>query len=140
MTDITDKSCRPSLEELAEYISNPLFPALCDYMESQLGALLSVEYSGDRILWGWNLRFRKGGRSLLRLYPKRGYFSVLLVIGRKEKERAEELLPRMSGAMREIYAGTQEGMGQRWLLIELHKDGELYRDVLALTRLRRGAG
>lgn len=137
MLDITDKGHQPTAEELAEYIASPLFSTLLEHMQAQYKALVSVEYSGDKLLLGWNLRFRKGGRSLLRLYPKRGYFSVLLVIGRKEKERAEALLPEMSAAMRDIYAATPEGMGQRWLLIDLRDDGQLYQDVLALVRVRR---
>ncbi len=137
MIDITDKSRQPSIDELADYISNPLFPALCAHMADAHKALLSVDYSGDRQLLGWNLRFRKGSRSLLRLYPRHGCFAVLLVVGRREKARVEALLPGMSEAMRDIYAETKEGMGQRWLLIELGEPGALYNDVLELVRIRR---
>lgn len=138
MLDITDKSYQPTVDELGEYMGTPLFPALLSHMEKEYKALLSVEYSGDRLLLGWNLRFRKGGRTLLRLYPRQGGFAVLVVVGRRERERAEALLPGMSADMREIYENTKEGMGQRWLLIELTGEDALYEDVLRLVSLRAG--
>lgn len=137
MIDITDKTRQPTLDELTAYIDNPLFPALCAHMADRMGALSSVEFSGDKLLLGWNLRFRKGGRTLLRLYPRRGYFSVLVVVGRKEKERVEALLPELCPAMAACYHSTKEGMGQRWLLLDLTEAGPLYQDVLTLAQLRR---
>lgn len=139
MVDITDRSYQPTVSQLEDKINNPLFRELCDTMESRYRALVSIEYSGDTVLLGWNIRFRKGGKTLLRLYPKDGYFSVLAVVGRKEKERVEQALPRMSDAMRNIYENTVEGMGQRWLLIDLHEAGALYDDVLRIADFRRTA-
>ena len=137
MIDITDKSYQPTPDELGEYIGNPLFERLRADVQEACQALLSVEYSGDKQLLGWNLRFRKGGRSLCRLYPRPGYFTLLVVIGRKEKERAEALLPSLCPAMQAVYAAALAGMGLRWLLIDLHAAGDLYEDVLKLIRLRR---
>lgn len=53
----------------------------------------------------------------------------MLVIGRKEKEPFEAILPDCCPAMREIYDRTKEGNGQRWLMIDLEDRDELYRDV-----------
>lgn len=102
MIDITDKNHKPTITELEYKINNPLFGQLCDTMNSKYKVLVSVEYSGDNVLLGWNVPFRKSGKTLLRLYPKNGYFSVLLVVGRKEKEGVEENLSQMSDAMRVI--------------------------------------
>lgn len=136
MIDITDKSRKPALEEISDFIGNALFDEMLAYMLERHKALCSVEYSGDNVLLGWNVRFHKSGRSLCRLYPKQGYFTVLAVVGRKEKARFEALLPEMSEEMRGIYQNTQEGMGQRWLLIDLETDGALYRDLLSLVEIR----
>ncbi len=137
MIDIRDKGHKPDLAEIEAFIENPLFHELCVHMETAHKALVSVEYSGDTILLGWNVRFRKAGRTLCRLYPKRGYFTVLVVVGSREKERVEALLPRMSDAMHEIYLNTREGMGQRWLLVDLRAPDAIYQDVLKLVSIRR---
>lgn len=137
MIDIADKSYKPSIQEISEIIGNPLFDELYEYLNTQFKSLVSIEFSKDSNLLGWNVKFHKAGRTLCRLYPRSGYFTMLLVVGGKEKERVESVLPQMSDAMREIYENTREGMGQRWLLIELNKSDELYSDVQKLIRIRR---
>lgn len=137
MIDITDKRHKPDMEEIEAFIENPLFHDFCVHMEDAYKALVSVEYSGDHVLLGWNVRFRKAGRTLCRLYPKRGYFTVLVVIGNCEKEQVEALMPQMSAAMREIYLNTKDGMGQRWLLVDLRAPDAVYQDVLKLVLIRR---
>ena len=138
MIDITDKSHKPDIAEIREYISNDLFTDICRYMDEKHSALSSVEYSGDKVLLGWNVRFHKSGRTLCRIYPQIGYFKALIVVGRKEKEPVEALLPDMSPAMREAYASTPEGMGQRWIVIDVRQDDGLYRDLLRIADIRRG--
>lgn len=86
---------------------------------------------------GWNLKFRKGGRSLCTVYPRKGYFTVLVVVGRREKERAEALLPQLSEGLRAVYERSYEGNGQRWMMIDLSREDEDFRGVQALIQLRR---
>ncbi len=62
-----------------------------------------------------------------------------MVVGKKEKERIEEILPSLSEEMQEIYQNTKEGNGQRWLMIDIKEDNELYKDLLKLIRIRRKA-
>ena len=137
--DITDKTRKPDMSEICDYIDNPLFMELCCHLTSEYGALYSIDYSGDSNLAGWNLRYYKSGRTLCRMYPRRGYFSVLVVIGRREAERVAELLSGMSDEMREIYENTKEGMGQRWLIYDLHEDCALYNDTKTLINIRRNS-
>ena len=137
MKSLTDKNHKPELDEINEYIQNPLFAELREYLETRFGAQKAVEYSGDSLLPGWNVRFFKAGRSLCRVYPEKGSFTVLVVVGKKEKERAEALLPQMSETVREIYANTKEGMGQRLLMIRLFAADAAFEDVKTLVRLRR---
>lgn len=135
--DLTDKSRRPTMEELAQFIENPLFDALYEHLAAAYGAQSEILYSGDRQLLGWNVRFYKSGRTLCRLYPRHGFFTVLVVVGRKEKVRVEALLPGMTETMQALYAQTREGMGQRWLLIDLHTADAVYSDILTLIAIRR---
>lgn len=137
MIDITDKTYQPTVEEIDEFIGNPLFSALCSHLETKYKALTSIDYSGEKAFLGWNMSFRKAGKTLIRLYPNKLFFKILIVIGRKEKERTEQMLPDMSFSMREIYLNTQEFMGQKWLMLDLYEDNALYHDVLNLIEIRR---
>ena len=62
---------------------------------------------------------------------------MLVVVGNKERERVENLLPQMSEEIRELYQTTKEGNGQRWLMIDIHVDNRVYQEVLRLIRIRR---
>ena len=136
MITITDKTHRPSIEEISEYILNPSFDGLHARLTGELGARCETVYSGDNVLLGWNVRFFKAGKTLCRFYPQNGRFSVLIVVGRKEKERVEAALCEMSERMREIYRTTAEGMGQRWLLFDFdERDAD---DLLRLVSIRAG--
>ena len=138
MIDITDKANKPTLAQIDEYVANPLFGELCGHIASEYNAKYEIMHSGDNVLLGWNVRFYKSGRTLCRLYPREQSFFALIVIGQKEKERAEAALPQMTQEMREAYCGTKEGMGQRWLVLKFDEHNALYEDLLTLINLRCG--
>ena len=137
MIDVENKAYPPTLAELDAYVSNPLFGDLCRRMEDEHQALCKIEYSGDKVLLGWNVKFKKAGRTLCTVYPRRGHFPMLLVVGQREKPAVEALLPRLSSEFQALYHATQEGMGQRWLLLDFAAPSPLYDDALTVIRIRR---
>lgn len=137
MIDIKDMGYIPSIAEIGDSIGLPLFEVFCRYMDEEYQAVRKIEYSKDVWARGWNVKFRKAGKSLCVVYPKNKYFTVLVVVSNKEKERVENMLPYLSGELQELYRNTKEGNGQRWLMIDLYSDDEVYQDVLQLIRIRR---
>lgn len=137
MIDIKDMGYSPSIAEIGDSIGLPLFEVFCRYMDEEYQAVRKIEYSKDVWARGWNVKFRKAGKSLCVVYPKNKYFTVLVVVSNKEKERVENMLPYLSGELQELYRNTKEGNGQRWLMIDLYLDDEVYQDVLQLIRIRR---
>ena len=71
------------------------------------------------------------------MYPRESYFTVLLVVGRKEKEPFEKRMQEWTERMQEIYNQTQEGNGQKWLMVDLKDKDALYRDVFRFIEIRR---
>lgn len=137
MIDVKNIEYTPTLDEISAYIKNPLFDQFYQYMVSEYKTLSKIEYSKDVWLRGWNLKLRKAGKGLCVIYPKEHYFTVLVVVGKKEKEMVENVLPKLSNTMQDIYHNTKEGMGQRWLMIDIESNNDVYRDVLTLIRIRR---
>ena len=137
MIDIKDMGYSPYIAEIGDSIGLPLFEVFCRYMDEEYQAVRKIEYSKDVWARGWNVKFRKAGKSLCVVYPKNKYFTVLVVVSNKEKERVENMLPYLSGELQELYRNTKEGNGQRWLMIDLYSDDEVYQDVLQLIRIRR---
>ena len=138
MIDIQDRRRQPALEELFPLVGGGLLEGFHRHLKDTYQALCGIQYSGCCGMPGWNILYRKAGRSLCRVYPREGYMVVLVVIGPKEKEGAEALLPALSVPMRDLYHNTQEGMGQKWLMAEVGEEGPMLEDVKRLIALRRG--
>lgn len=137
MLDLKDINYMPDIFEISDYIGNPLFDQFCEFMDREYKALRKIEYSKDVWARGWNIKLRKAGKSLCVIYPKENYFTVLVAIGNKEKEKVEGILSQLSNEVQTIYRETKEGNGQRWLMIELHSNDCIYQDTLKLIRIRR---
>ena len=61
-----------------------------------------------------------------------------VVIGSKVKEAVENILCDCAPELRELYEKTRWGNGQKWLMIDLEDQGEMFADVLQLIEIRRG--
>lgn len=139
MMDLQDKSTRPTLEEIGEYVRNPVFMLLCSEIKDTYQCSEKIEYSSCSLEKGWNVKFKKAGRTLCTIYPRENYFTVMVVVGAKEKASVEEMLPKCTAELQDIYHQTREGNGQRWMMIDLEVKDDLYHDLLQLIRIRRNS-
>lgn len=137
MIDIQDKNYCPSLEEIGEYVNNPVFIQFCADIKSNYNCNEKIEFSSCSWEYGWNVKFRKGGKNLCTIYPKERFFSVLVVIGLKEKETVEVILQECTAELRDIYNQTKTGNGQKWLTIDLEDKDKMYADIFRLIDIRR---
>ncbi|ENY8678230.1 DUF3788 domain-containing protein [Clostridioides difficile] len=135
--DLKDINHQPTLEDIKSYISNETFNQFFAYMNEEYKVLCKIEYSKDVYFKGWNVKLRKAGKGLCVIYPKQGYFTILVVIGAKEQIRFNELYTTLSKEMKEIYNNTKEGNNQRWLMVNIKHKDELYDDILKLIKIRR---
>jgi AraC family transcriptional regulator len=137
MIDIKDMNYEPNMDDISNYIGNPLFDEFNKYMNEEYKVNGKIEYSKDVWARGWNIKFKKSGKALCVVYPEDQYFTTLVVVGNKEKERVEKLLVQLSEKMQNIYHNTKEGNGQRWLMVDVNANDDVYQDILKLIRIRR---
>lgn len=140
MIDLQDRTCCPTLEEVGEYVRNDVFEKFCRVIKETYKTSEKIEFSACSLERGWNVKFKKAGKSLCTIYPRESFFTVLVVIGNKEKEAVEAILPELTHQVREIYHKTEEGNGQRWLMIPVEDEDSVYEDVLRLIAIRRTSG
>lgn len=137
MIDLQDNNHCPTLHEIEEYVGNPVFSKFCIEVKTKYNCAEKIEFSGCSMEKGWNLKFRKAGKTLCTIYPRESYFTVMVVVGRKEKEAVEAILPDCTVSLQSLYEETREGNGQRWLMIDLEDEDDLYRDLFRLIAIRR---
>ncbi|MDL2233421.1 DUF3788 domain-containing protein [Ruminococcaceae bacterium OttesenSCG-928-L11] len=129
------RSREPSMADMEAFVQNPYWAKLHAFIEETYQARLEIRYSGCSMQRGWNIRCQKSGKTLCTLYPMQGFFIALVVIGEREKHETELVLPSLSEEIQTLYAGTTEGMGQRWLMIPVRSEAVL-QDVQTLIQLR----
>ncbi len=139
MIDLQDKNTPPTIEEIGAYVRNPVFMQFCSEIKNTYKCNEKIEYSLCSMEKGWNVKFKKAGKSLCTIYPREGYFTILIVIGKKVKPLVEEILPECTVEMQNIYNQTKEGNGQRWLMINLEDKESLYDDILRFIQIRRNS-
>jgi hypothetical protein len=85
---------------------------------------------------GWDLRYRKSGKTLTTLTPEKGSVRVLIVLGREEAAKALSMRKELSPKMYKLIEDTKQLHDGRWLWIRLHvaRDAE---DVKKLLQLKR---
>jgi hypothetical protein len=89
--------------------------------------------------YGWNIRYRKSGRTLCSLFPETGAFSVLIVLGKKEVEKATGMINDFTRGIQDIILNTEQLHDGRWLWIRVHKTEEI-DDIKKLIQLKRNPG
>ncbi len=133
-SDAYGSALQPTLEQVADYIKNPNFNALCSTIADLYGVEPQFSYNGFDVP-GWTVKYRCSGKALCTLYPREGCCTALIVIGNKEQQETELLLPGLSAYTRELYQRTRFSAGGRWLMMDI-LDENVLDDAVKLISLR----
>ncbi|HWQ51278.1 MAG TPA: DUF3788 domain-containing protein [Terriglobales bacterium] len=131
------KSDEPALEQIAGFVASPLWRELRGFVETGYGAAPQVEYSMCSGAPGWNVKYKKGGRSLCTLYPHEGFFTCLICIGAREEVGAGLLLPGCCAYTRALFEKAKPMNGTRWLMMDVTSE-DILEDAKRLISLRAG--
>jgi hypothetical protein len=81
-SELYDKTNEPQKEQVQNFVDTPLWDDLAAHLEQSYNVKPKLSYSGCSMeggAWkGWNVKYKKGGKVLCSLYPKQGYFLVLV--------------------------------------------------------------
>ena len=126
----------PTEYEMKQYINNTLWENFCEFMRNTYNATIKFEFSKCNWEYGWNVKFKKGSKSLCTVYPRENYFTILIVIGKREKKLFEDMFSSFSSDIQKIYKETSEGNGQKWIMIDLENKDNKYEDVKKIIEIR----
>lgn len=134
-SELYNQSNQPTLGSINAFINNELWYKLCSFIEETYSISPKLEYSKCSMQKGWNLKYKKGGKSLCTLYPMKDYFIALVVIGEKELIESELMLPTLSDYVQRLFSETVFSLGGKWLMIEV-RENDVLEDTLKLIQLR----
>lgn len=133
---LTDISAPPSDASMEEVIGPQLVEAwiaLRRFLVETYAIEPVLQYGGKR--YGWNLQHRKGGRPLCDLYPECGSFTALVVLGRRELERAMAALDTFGPNVRQALESTPRYHDGCWLYIRIADPRTCHRDEQDVEQL-----
>lgn len=116
---------RPSLSDIGAWVNNPLLEELADWMKETYQVEPSIEFSKCSLDKGWNIKYKKGSKSLCVLYVRSGSFAAMVTLGAKQLLELEPLLPTFSAAFRKMYQNTSLFNGGKWLTVDVKKPKQL---------------
>ena len=130
-----EEASKPSMEEISAFIHNELWQDLNSSLQQTYGVKPALSFSKCSAQPGWNVKYKKGGKSLCTLYPMEGFFIALVTIGNKETHEVEQTLASYSQYTQALYQRTSFSCGGRWLMINV-TDNAVLDDVLNLVSVR----
>jgi hypothetical protein len=117
---MTDKAREPTEEEMVSFMGERAKEAWLEtrqFLEDRHDLVRETMFYGAK--YGWTVRYRKGGKTLCSLFPEKGGFTVLIVLGRKESEKALSSGGELSSKIRKLLGDTEQLQDGRWLWIRL---------------------
>ncbi len=133
--ELYNQDNKPAMDNVRSYVKSSLLDDLCSFIETAYAAKPALEYSKCSMQKGWNIKYKKSGKSLCTIYPMEGYFIVLVVIGNKEQPDADILVSSCCSYVEKLYKETKFSCGGKWLMIEI-REAEQLRDAIEFIKLR----
>ena len=130
---------QPSFEDAGKFIGSIYWKELNTWLQETYHVTPKINYSRCSMQSGWNIKYQKSGKSLCVLYPMRGFFTALVVIGDKEMTAAELMMDSCCEYTRNLFANTRYSCGGRWLMMNV-TDQSILEDVKNLISLRVPTG
>jgi hypothetical protein len=118
----------PGQEDIDRYVGSSLWQELKIWLHQAYEVSLIIEYSKCGGARGWNMKYRKGGKSLCTLYPMPGCYVALVVIGNREMNETELTMPACCEYTQALFKSTRFACGGKWLMMQVDT-AEVLEDV-----------
>lgn len=89
---------------------------------------------------GWEVKYRRSGKTLCALYPKEKVFTVLIVLGKKEVEEVTKAQSSLGSYISNIFKTAKQYHDGRWLWITVSDElvvGDIKKLLIIKKKPRR---
>lgn len=133
---MTDKTTQPTDADMIEVIGQPIagaWTALRRFLVDTY-ALTPVFNSGGK-KYGWNLQHRIAGRPLCEIYPERGSFTALVILGKTELDQAMGRLETFGQTVQRALSESPRYHDGCWMYIRVADPQTCQQDVQDIEQL-----
>jgi hypothetical protein len=133
-----DRGKQPDAASVARWVGRDNYRRwthLIEFIEANYPGVFKPDWLFAGKKYGWWLRFKKS-KSFCSLIPERGRLVVQIVLGAKEREETEKILPDLSPRIRKTYAEATTYHDGKWLAIVADRD-EMLDGIKQLLTIKR---
>ena len=130
----SDKDRRPSSRQVSLMLGTkkPLWDRLLKFIASRYQIPPDLSFGGKN--YGWNLWYRKSGKTLISLYPQQHHFVAQVVLGTAQAEEALRL--KLGKKTRQAIEATPQLHDGKWLFLKVRNEKDV-KDVEALLQIKK---
>ena len=125
-----NRAQKPTETDIFTFISNAeaisAWNQIQDYLETHYDLLKETIYYGDK--YGWLVRYRKSGRTIVSLFPEKNSFSFLIVYGKKEIDKFSAQESEFLPTIIDVFQNTTKLHDGKWLWIQI-TDSTFFEDL-----------
>jgi len=132
------KQEQPTIEQIEAFVNSELWQKLDRILQENFKTKPKLEHSSCSWQPGWNIKYKKSGKSLCILYPMKDYFIVNVVVNESEMHEAEALISLCSEYVQDVFANTKVGIGRKSVMFDVEND-ETLKAIIGLIELRANA-
>lgn len=129
-----DKEHQPSEKQIETALGSNyrLWKTLIEFIAENYQIPPEINFGGNK--YGWNLWYRKSGKSLVSIFPQQNYFVAQVVLGKDQVEEALKL--KLGKKVGRLVKETPQLHDGKWLFIPVASQEEV-DDVEKLLLLKR---
>ena len=116
---LLNKEKRPSEDEIIKTIGekSSLWLEIHEFVGKNFSFSQELVFFTKK--YGWTIRYRRSGKTLVYFFPEDNAFSVLLVLGGKESEQVDLIKDKLEASVRSVFENTEQLHDGRWLWIRV---------------------
>ncbi len=130
---------QPDFNDFTGFVNSPLWNKFHELLQKEYKTAPKIEYSKCSAQRGWNIKYKKSGKSLCTLYPMENYFIALVVINEKMKPRAGLVINECGEYLQDLFMRTPFSCGGQWMMIHV-SDKLIFEDLMKLIFVRSKYG
>ncbi len=131
-----DKAVEPTDEDMIKLIGQPIakaWTALREFLVETYDIEPILDSGGKK--YGWNLQHRAGRKPLCEMYPEHSSFTALVILGKKELEKALQRVDTFGDLVRKFLIETPRYHDGCWMYIRIYDPISCFKDVEDIKQL-----
>lgn len=107
---------------------------LLTFVDSSYNLDRKILFGGKK--YGWAVQYKKGKRTIITMFPERNGFTILLIFGKSELEKIEDIKKTISVSVSDKIDHTKQNHDGKWAWLRYENDS-FVDDISKLIKIKR---